>query len=145
MGIIELIGLAISAVGVVKQQAAARRAAKAQKEARAIDSASQQVEDKLARRRAAREERIRRGRLIAMGENSGTEGGSGQVGALSSLSTNFGAAQAGQSTQAAAARGISAANQQYADAQSAFDQAGAFSDLLNQGLDLWGEAKKLKE
>lgn len=145
MGIIELIGLAISAVGVVKQQAAARRAAKAQKEGRAIESASQQVEDKLARRRAAREERIRRGRLIAMGENSGTEGGSGQVGALSSLSTNFGAAQAGQSTQAAAARGISAANQQYSDAQSAFDQAEAFSSLLNQGLDLWGEAKKLKE
>jgi hypothetical protein len=142
MGIELILGVASLATGAastIAQRAQARRAARSQRTANAIQGAQQTVENNLARRRAAREERVRRGRLIAASENTGASGSSGEFGALSALSTNTGAAISEQRGQELAARGITAANQSFANAQSRFETIGAFAGVVQQGLNLFSD------
>jgi len=141
MGIETMLLLAVSTAGTIAQSVQARKAAKAQKEARAISTAGGEIKDRAARRRALREERIRRARLVQASESSGTEGSSGELGAVSSLSANRQSAVANQSAQGLVAQGISAANQRAADAQTRFNQIGAFTDLVGKGLEIWGDSK----
>lgn len=130
-----IFGLIFSVVSTVAQISASRKAARAQREGRAIQSASQDIQDRLGRRRLAREERIRRARLVQGAVGSGAVGSSGLAGATSALAANRGAAIADQSGQSLAAKGISAANQRYADAQSILATWDALGGLVGAGND----------
>lgn len=142
MGIISLLSLVVGVAGAAAQRAEARKAAAAQTEARNVTAASQKNEDRLAARRNAREERIRRSRLIASAEAAGANGSSGLSGAISSIGSDFGAAFAGQQAQSVAADGITKQNQLYANASQKYDEIGAFTSLVQKGLDIWDEASK---
>lgn len=137
MGIeVGLLSLAVSTAGTIAQTVQAGKARRARQEATAVRSASEEIKDRLSRRRAAREERIRRARLTQQAETAGASGASGLIGAQSALGANFGTAVAGQSGEALAARGVSAALQREAGAISRQRQVGAFTNLFNQGLDI---------
>ena len=144
MGIVAVLGLVLKGAGLIAQRAQARKAAKAQREARDVQNASETVQNTLERRKAAREERVRRSRVVAASANEGVSGSSGEIGALSALGSNFGAAVSAQTTQQRASEGISAANQRAADAQQKFDAIGGFVDLVQGGLDLFDQAKEAK-
>lgn len=139
MGIVSAI---VGVIGVAKQISAGKKMQKAQKEANAVASASGEITDRAARRRAAREERLRRARLLSTSRASGAGGSSGELGALGALTTNFDSAVADQSSQRLAAQGISAANQRYSDAQSQYESAGLWTKLITQGIDIGQTAMK---
>lgn len=142
MGTIALLSLAVGAASTIAQTVQARKASKARRESQAVQTASQNVKDRLARRRSAREERVRRARLIQASTTAGTSGSSGEVGASSAIGSNFAASVANQSGQKTAADGISAANQRVADAQSRANSIAAFSGLAKQGLGMWDDYRK---
>lgn len=139
---IALASLAVGAAQTVYQAAQARKAARAQREARDISTAGQTISDRAARRRAVREARIRRAMIESSAVVSNAGGSSGEFGAGSALTANVGASIANQTSDRLGAQGISAANQRSADAQSRFDTAGQFGQLIQGGLSLWDEASK---
>jgi Flp pilus assembly protein TadB len=152
-----IVGLAIAAYGAYEGTEARKDASKANKSAaeenrkargeeKALNYQSQAQE----RRSQVREERVRRARIIQASENGGTDGSSGEYGAVSSLSTglsanigmNLGRAQAGNLIggylQNAAdfntAAQTAATNAQNADAlaglgMSIFSSAGGFGSF----------------
>lgn len=132
-----IIGLLLTVVSTAAQISSQRKAAKAQREARAISTASQDISDRLSRRKLAREERIRRARLLAGAEANGGIGSSSFLGAQSALSANTDSAIAEQSGQSIAAKGISAANQRAADAETKYNQWTAFQGLIQSGTQLY--------
>ena len=134
-----IIGLIVGAASTVAQSVQARKAAKARREATAVSTAGENVRDKIARRRGAKEERLRRARLIQASTAGGTEGSSGEIGATSALGANFGAAVASQSMQRGVSQGITAANQKAADATSKGKMIGAWGDLAVEGLGMWDD------
>lgn len=142
MGIVAILSLAVGAAGAIAQGVQARKAAKARREAQAVSTAGNNIRDKLARRRAAREERLRRARLVQQSEAAGATGSSGMIGATSALGANFGAATAQQRGQTQVAEGISAANQREADARSRSAQIGAWTNLAQDGLSMWDDYQK---
>lgn len=125
-----VVGAATTAYTVQKQEELAGQAADERKEARKIQQASEQVKNRSDRRRAAREERIRRARLISTAENSGGAGSSGIVGATSALGANFGAAVADQRFQTLANKGISRALQNESDLLRDAEEVGNFGKLV---------------
>lgn len=133
------IGLAVSAASTVVQAVQARKSARARKEAQAVSTAGENIRNRAARRRAAREERVRRASLIQASENGGTEGSSGEIGALASIGSSFGAAEARQRGSIRTAEGISAANQKAADATSTAQSIGALSQFATRSLSIWDE------
>lgn len=142
MGVVAILGLAVSAASTIVQAVQGRKAAKARRESQAVQTAGEAIRDRLARRRAAREERVRRARLLQSSEVGGTSGSSGELGASGALRTNSAAGVANQSSQRTVSQGISAANQQAADAQSRAASVGAFADLVQSGLNVWDEARQ---
>lgn len=128
-----ILGLALTVFSTVKQMSAQRKMAKAQREAGAIATANQDIQDAVGRRRAAREERVRRARIIAGASASGAVGSSGLSGALGALRANTDTAVAAQTSESIAAKGISAANQRAADAESSIYRWRAFSQLIQTG------------
>lgn len=142
MGVIALVGLAVSAATTISQASQARKAARAQREAGEINAAGQAIEDRTARRRALRESRIRRAIIENSAAQSGALGSSGLIGATSALESNTGASIANQESQRLTSEAIGRQNQIAADAESRFDQIGAFGKLVNQGVSLWGDYKK---
>jgi hypothetical protein len=140
MGLETILLLSVTAASAVGQRVAARKAARASRTANNIQTATGQRENLLARRKAAREERIRRARLLQSSENQGVAGSSGSLGALSSLSTNAGAAIAAQSGNAVAAAGISAALQRKADAQYSADKYRQLGQLATKGIGMASDA-----
>lgn len=142
MGFVAIASLAVTAATTIAQMSQARRAAKAQKEASEISGAGQQIQDRVARRRAIREARVRRAMIENSAAQSGGQGSSGESGALSAVGSTLGASVANQSTQARVSQGISVQNQKAAEAETAFDQIGAFGKLANQGLSMWGDYKE---
>lgn len=142
MGVIALLSLAVGAASTIAQTVQARKAAKARRESQAVSSAGEAVRDKLARRRAAREERLRRARLVQASTTGGTSGSSGELGATSALGANFASGVASQSFQRGVSQGISAANQKEADAVSTSKTIGAWSGLAQQGLGMWDDYNK---
>jgi hypothetical protein len=144
MGIeVALLSLAVGAAGTIASVVQARKAAKAQKEAQAISTASGQAQDIYARRKAARESRIRRARLIQASSNTGTEGSSGEMGASSSLTAGFGASVAQQTAGQIATAGITAANQRIQNAEGNINAIGRFTKLVQGGLSLYDDNKDM--
>lgn len=107
------------------QANATRQAAEAQKEANNIEAAQQDVVSRESRRQRVREERVRRARIIAASENTGTTGSSGQIGAVGALSSNLGGVFAGSRGQSAANKGINTNLQRAADFQAEANAIGA--------------------
>lgn len=124
--------VASTAVGISQQNKAAR----ARKEGQRIQGNTEQVQSRLARRRAARQERQRRSALIASSVATGTGGSSGQLGAESAIGSNFGQAVAQQGAQTRGALGISAALQTAANAENRAASAQAFGNLVTSSINL---------
>lgn len=128
------VATAVSAAATVystrKQEELAGQAADERRKARRIQNSTEKVKNRSERRRAAREERIRRARLISTAENSGGAGSSGLVGATSALGSNFGAAVANQRFEELANRGISAALQKESDFLRDAESVGNYGQLV---------------
>lgn len=137
-----IVSAVVGVFGVVSQQAQARKAARAQREAGAISTASGDIRDRAARRRAAREERIRRARLLSTSAASGGANSSGELGSISALGANFDSSVAQQSSESLSAQGLTAANQKLADAQSKMQSIEAWTALIQGGIKTYQEAKK---
>lgn len=137
---IALLSLATTAASTVAQSVQARKQARAQKEGQAVQTALGSVDNAIARRRAAREARIQRARLVANSAATGTVGSSGFAGANSALQANLGQTFANQNTAETAARGISAANQRAADAESRSKQIQQFTKLANTTIGIADDA-----
>ena len=116
-----ILTLAVSAAGAISQYRQGVKAQKAQQEQNDISNATGRYNNLVARRQAAREARIKRNRLEASAANTGTTGSSGAFGAGSAIGSNFGASVSIQQTQQNAARGLTAARQKEADAQTAIN------------------------
>lgn len=129
-------------VGVVGQMSQAKKLARAQKEGNAVASASGEITDLASRRRSAREERLRRARLIATSRAFGGAGSSGELGGLGALTTSFDSSVADQSSQRLAAQGISAANQRAASAKASYDSVGLWTKLISQGVEIGQQIKE---
>ena len=136
LGLGSILQLAVGAAGVISGTVAAGKSRRARQEARNVSVAQQQIQDRIAKRRAAKEARIKRARLLQAAETSGATGSSGLVGATSALGANFGAAVAGQRSGQFAAQGISAANQRAADAESTGARNEALFGLFSKGINL---------
>lgn len=134
------VSLAVSAAGTVASTVQQSKARRARAEAGRVQGASETVRNRLERRRLARQERIRRARLVSEAESSGATGSSGLIGAQSALGANFGASVAGQTAQTLATRGVSAALQREADAVSRSAQISGFTSLVNKGISLGADA-----
>lgn len=130
------VALLATVVSTAVQMSNARKAAKAQAEGNAVAQAGGLIKDNATRRRLAREERVRRARLLSTSRASGGAGSSGEGGALAALSTNFGSANASISSDAATSAGISAANQRSADFQGKADAAAAWGALIANSAEL---------
>tara|TARA_R110000737_G_scaffold281613_3_gene288220 strand:- start:441 stop:872 length:432 start_codon:yes stop_codon:yes gene_type:complete len=141
MGIVAILSLAVAAAGTVASGIQARKASKARREGQAVSTASGNIRDKLARRRNAREERVRRARLVQQSETAGATGSSGMIGATSALGASFGASAAAQRGDAMGAMGISAANERAASATSKGQLFGSLADLAGEGLSIWDDYK----
>ena len=139
MGLETLLTLAVSAASAVSSSVQARKRARAERTANAIQGAGGEIENRLARRRAAREERLKRARLVNSGELAGASGSSGMAGASSALQSNFGAGVAGQRSQELASRGISAALQRSADAQSRMASLDQWSQIGQKVIGIAGD------
>lgn len=141
MAFLTALAIGATVIGTLGQISAAKKAARAQREANAVAGAGEDIKNRAARRAAAREERIRRGQLAQTASTTGTTRSSGFLGAVSSLGANFGSAVARQSEQGLVAQGISAANQKAADAQSKFNMFGQLIDFSMSGLDFYNKWK----
>ncbi len=136
---LEVIALAVTAASTVASVVQARKASKARKEGLAVQGAGEAIRDRAAKRRAAREERVRRARLIQSSTTGGTTGSSGESGALSSLGAGFATSRAEQSGQTNVAQGITAASQREASATSRAQTFQAIGNLAVGSVDLWNE------
>lgn len=145
MGVeLALIGLsvAVGAVGTVATINASNQAAKAQKEARNIQTAQQKTEAANSRRQAIREDRIRRARILAAAENTGTGASSGSVGAVGALDTNLSGLLGASLGESKANAGISKQLQKSANAEQFASNVGAITNLLQSGIDSFGQGYK---
>lgn len=118
--------LVTSAASTAVSYAQGKRAEKAQREANKISESNQLNQDRIARRRAAREERIKRARIISSATSNGAGDSSGKTGAISALSSNYGQVVAQQSSEQKAAKGITKQNNRIASAEST---ANTFNEL----------------
>lgn len=134
MGVGVIAGLALAAFSTVNQIKTQKKARKAQKEARAVSGANEEIKNRLARREEAKRLRITRGRIAASADASGVGESSGELGATSAATSASNASIGFQQSQVLAARGISAANQREADAISKGKTTQAFLNLLGEGI-----------
>lgn len=141
-------GAALSYAGQRRQAANERRAEREQEKAQAEASAQRASEAAAERRQQIREQRIKRGQILQAAENTGTEGGSGEAGALGSISTQLGTNLG--TNQAGYQRGqrISMFNQNAAnfmgDARSAASRGQMFSSLGQLGQQAFSAAGGFK-
>lgn len=142
MGLGAILTLAVGVFSAVKQNQQAKKARIAQREANAVSGASQEVSNRLARRNEAKRLRITRARIMASATSSGVGESSGEFGATSASTSASNSSVATQQSQVLAAQGITAANQQAANAISRGKSIGAFGGLLQQGIGLADDAGK---
>lgn len=102
-------------VGTAASISENRKAAKADKEARDIGSAQNQVDAIRAKRTEARKARVRRAQIEQSAENSGVVGSSGEAGSLSSVASRLGAFSGNIEGRQLTATAISSANQNAAE------------------------------
>lgn len=129
-GISAIVGLA----GAVASADAAAKSAAAQKEENDITLAQGKIQTLESRRQKVREERIRRARIIAASENTGTGSSSGAAGAVGALSTNLSGMVASASGQSKANEGINKQNQIATDADQNARTISAFTGAIQGGL-----------
>jgi len=134
MGILAILSLAVGAASGITQYKAAKTTAKARKEANKISSANETIKNRLANRQQAKRARIVRGRLAQSAANTGVSGSSGELGAVSGISSSAGASFAGQQTNILAAQGISAQSQRAASAQSKANAFSSFATIFDLGV-----------
>lgn len=132
--IIPVLSAVIGAVGTVATISASNKAAKAQKEARNIQSAQQKNESAASRRQAIREDRIRRARILAASENTGTGASSGAMGAIGALDTNLSGLLGASLGESKANSAISGQLQIGADFEQQANNIGALTGMFQSGL-----------
>ena len=130
------VAVGISSIGagvVARKQASKARAAQAaaQREGQAITEASQQNVNRTSRRKALREERVRRARIIQGAETAGISTGSGALSAPGILGTHVAAAFSNQASSTRAARGVGRTNQAAAQAGVTAAEAIATGQLFS--------------
>lgn len=129
-----LLSLAVGAASTVASSIQAKKARKADAQAQAIQLASQRFENKIARRKSAREERIKRARIQASAEQAGAAGSSGEVGAVGALSANRASAEGAQRGLEGFSNAISASLQRGANLRSRSRETLAFGKLATTGI-----------
>lgn len=113
-----------------KAQSATRAAAAERREANKITQASQTNVDRISRRKAIREERVRRSKIVQRAEAAGGGGSSASISGPGILGTNVAAAISAQSSGARAAQGVSSRLQSAADFQGQAAAATASGNLF---------------
>lgn len=133
---IETIALAVAAVGAVttvagtiEQNRAGKKSAAAQKEAADISGAQQKNQEMEQRRQQVREQRIRTAQIQQSASNTGVAGSSGELGSIAALNTSTGSNIAFSKGATLASEGISAQNQNAADASMRGQLAGSIGQL----------------
>lgn len=136
MGIEILLGasLVLGAATAITQNRAANEAADAQKEANEISAAQQRNKNMLERRRAAKEARIKRAKIIQGAESGGAGSSSGSLGAQSALASNFGSSVAGQTADVLASEGITKQGERAATAIRKADNFAAWAKVGQKGI-----------
>lgn len=129
-GISAVVGIA----GAMASADAAKQSTTAQKEAKDIQVAQGKVQTLESRRQKLREERIRRARIIATSENTGTGSSSGAIGSVGALQTNLSGMVASASGESKANNGISRQNQIAADADQNARTISGFTGAIQGGL-----------
>lgn len=142
LGIGLIVGLASAAVGaasVIATNKASRKAREAQARAQIIKTAGEKVVNRAERRRAAREERIRRAKIKAQAEQAGAGTSSGLEGAIGGLRATTASGVAQQKSSFLTNVGISAALQEAQRAEDRAKSIQAFSNLAIEGINIFGE------
>lgn len=125
----------VGVVGNVAAANAANNAAGQQKEANNVANAQQQINSIDDRRQRIREERIRRARIMADAANVGTNGSSGEAGAVGALDTNLAGLVAQSSGQGKANAGINTLSQSAADFNNQAQFISGIAGGIQNGLD----------
>lgn len=146
MGVELIIGAVAAAASVVTGVTAmgsAKKAAREREEANKIANAQAQNDNANARRKAAREARVRRAQIIQQSENAGLgTQGSGTQGAIGVVNTNLNSNIATASGQTKAVQGINDRNQAASNYDFKSGQALAFGNIFNSALGAFSTKQK---
>lgn len=134
MGVFEVLSLVVGATQTAVSVAQASKARKARREANAVAGANEESKNRIARREAAKRQRIQRARIAQSASTSGVGGSSGELGAISALGSSTGSSVAQQRSDVLAAKGIGAASTREANAISRANSAQAWGGLFNEVL-----------
>jgi len=129
--IIAAAALTATVYSVTEQKKQAGKQADAQNKIRNEDIASNKAKQMAERRQQIREERIKRSRVLAASEASGTVGSSGEAGAIGSMNTQLGSNVGTNQSMIQSGQRVSVFAQDAASAQLAGQQAGMFGQLVN--------------
>jgi len=132
-----LLSLAVNAVSTIASMGADAQRASAEREARKIGSANEQLRNRDARRKAIREERVRRQQIAQASVNTGVSGSSGEIGSAAALASSVGRNIAFQQQETLAAQGISKQNQKAANAKTTMNNISSLTDLFQTGIDTY--------
>lgn len=140
---IAMVGLAVAAVGTVgslymqsEANSAAKDAANEQRKAQGVQVAQNAAAAAAERRKAAREERIKRATILQSAQNTGTASSSGEGGALSGMSTQFGANVGFNESMIGLGKMQSQYTQNAADFTSKANQFNSYGNMFGQGAQL---------
>lgn len=128
------LSLVVGIAGGVAQANTAKAAANEQRETRAISSARDKTVSMENRRERVREERIRRARILAQSENTGTSDSSGQIGAIGALSTNLAGMIGSSLGESRANQAINTSSQRAADLSAKANEIGAWTNTIQRGI-----------
>jgi hypothetical protein len=141
--VIGAISAAVSLVTGIMSYNAAQDANKARKEANDISSAQSKNESVDSRRKAVREERVRRAMIMQGSVNSGVgTSGSGPQGAMGALGTNLGSVNSTASGQTTAIQGINRKNQDAANYDFESSAWGAFGNIFSNAIGAFSSGAK---
>ncbi len=126
-----------TAVNISEQKQARKAQRAAGNEQRAQNSAQAARE----RRQQIREERIKRARVVQASENTGVQGGSGELGAVSALGTNLSSNIGSNLGALQTAQQISLFEQQAADHMMRANIASQVGQLGSQGASIFAGIK----
>lgn len=142
MGVVGILGVALGAVQTVMTVREQRRAQRAATTRNSIRRAQGEINNRAARRRLAREERIKRGRIRNAAINSGAGVTSGLNASLASLSNQFDQNIGNQEANLRAERGVGQQNMIIARAESRIQTYQAIGQTVQAGLGAINEAGK---
>jgi len=129
--IIAAVALTATVYSAQEQKKQASKQNEAQTKIRNEDIASNKAKQMAERRQQIREERIKRARVLATSEASGTVGSSGEAGALGSMNTQLGVNVGANQSMIQSGQRVSVFSQDAANAQLAGQQAAMFGQLVN--------------